>query len=61
MKCVKLRRPSLDAGPLVDPAPFVGIVFVAVVLKRTPALVVVQEVLVEISLAHGTCWANGHE
>ena len=51
-KCVKSRRPRLDAGPLVDPAPFLGIVFVAVVLEDTAALVVLQEILSETGLRH---------
>ena len=55
-KCVKSRRPRLDAGPLVDPAPFGGIVFVAVVLKRTAALVVLQEVVPETGLRHRACF-----
>ena len=51
-KRVKSRRPRLDAGPLVDPAPVLGIVFVAVVLEDTAALVVLQEILSETGLRH---------
>ena len=50
------RWPRLDAGPLVDPAPFVGIVFVGLVREDTAALVVVPEVGPETGLgnrAHG--------
>ena len=36
----------------MDPAPFVGIVFVGVVLKHTAALVVLQEILSETGLRH---------
>ena len=52
MKCVKSRRPRLDAGALVDPAPLLAIVFVAVVLEDTAALVVLQEILSETGLRH---------
>ena len=55
-KCVKSRRPRLDAGALVDPAPVLGIVFVAVVLKDTAALVVLQEILSETGLRHRACF-----
>ena len=50
------RWPRLDAGALVDPAPFGGIVFVAVVLEDTAALVVLQEVLSETGLRHRACF-----
>ena len=42
----------LDARALVDPAPFVGIVLVGLVLKDTAALVVVPEVGPEAGLRH---------
>ena len=46
----------LDAGALVDPAPFGGIVFVGVVLEDTAALVVVPEVGPETGLRHRACF-----
>ena len=46
------QRSRLDAGALVDPAPFDGIVFVGVVLKDTAALVVLQEILCKTGLRH---------
>ena len=55
-KCVKSRRPRLDAGPLVDPAPFPGVVFIGAVLKDTAALVVVPEVGPETGLRHRACF-----
>ena len=51
-KPVKLRQVRLDAGALVDPAPFGGIVLVGLVLKDTAALVVLQEVVPEAGLRH---------
>ena len=42
----------LDARALVDPAPFVGMVLVGLVLKDTAALVVVPEVVPEAGLRY---------
>ena len=51
-KPVKPRQVRLDAGPLVDPAPFVGMVLVGLVLKDTASLVVLQEVVPEAGPRH---------
>ena len=42
----------LDARALVDPAPFVGMVLVGLVLKDTASLVILQEVVPEAGLRH---------
>ena len=42
----------LDARALVDPAPFVGMVLVGLVLKGTASLVVLEEVVPEAGLRH---------
>ena len=42
----------LDARALVDPAQFVGIVLVGLVLKDTTSFVVLQEVVPEAGLRH---------
>ena len=42
----------LDARALVDPAPFVGMVLVGLVLKDTASFVVLQEVVPEAGLRH---------
>lgn len=55
-KRIKLPRQRLDAGPLVDPAPLIGILLVGIVLKDTAALVALQEVLPETGLKHRACF-----
>ena len=42
----------LDARALVDPAPFVGMVLVGLVLKDTASFVILQEVVPEAGLRH---------
>ena len=44
----------------MDPAPFGGIVFVAVVLEDTAALVVLQEILSETGLRHRAPFLETH-
>ena len=46
------QRAHLDAGALVDPAPFSGVAFVGLELKDTAALVVLQEILCKTGLRH---------